>query len=65
MHSKWRYKICICSVFLKLKKGLSIIFQKMLAHYESETFLVSLSITFLNLKILGFLSPTKNNLTWG
>ena len=49
MHSKRRYKICICSVILgelesfRNYKGFSIIFPK----------------------ILGFLFPTKNSLTWG
>ena len=28
-------------------------------------FLIPLSITFFNLKILGFLFSTKNRLTWG
>ena len=28
-------------------------------------FVIPLSITFLNLKILGLLFPTKNSLTWG
>ena len=28
-------------------------------------FFIPLSITFLNPKILGFLFPTKNSLTWG
>ena len=74
MHSKRRYKICICSVILgelessKLQ-GLQYHFPENfrcnLAHYEKENFLIPLSITFLNPKILGFLFPTKNSLTWG
>ena len=75
MHSKRRYKICICSVILgelesfRNYKGFSIIFPKILDAIKRITkkkfFLIPLSITFLNPKILGFLFPWKNSLTWG
>ena len=64
MHSKPRYKICICSVILgELKsypyKGLSIIFPKILDEIWRITkvkhFLILNAITFLNPKILGSL----------
>ena len=74
MHSKRRYKICICSVILgelesfRNYNGLQYYFPENfrcnLAHYEKEMFLIPLSITFLNQKILGFLFPMKNSLTW-
>ena len=32
---------------------------------KGRTFLILLSITFLNPKMLGFLFSTKNKLTWG
>ena len=63
MHSKRRYKICICSVILGEResfrnyKRLSIIFPKILDEIWRITklrhFLISLAITFLNPKILG------------
>ena len=62
MHSKRRYKICICSVLLgelvsfRNYKGLSIIFPKKLRWNlttKERHFLVPLAITFLNPKILG------------
>ena len=69
MYSKWCCKICICSVTLgELEafpnyKGYSIIFPKTLDAIERFTkvriFLVPLSITFLNPKILGFLFLRK------
>ena len=31
---------------------------------KKKTFLIPLSITFLNPKILGFFFPAKNSLTW-
>ena len=75
MHSKRRYKICICSVILgelesfRNYKGFGSIFPKFLAaiyHITKERiFLIPLSITFLNLKILGFLFSSKNSLTRG
>ena len=68
-HSKRRCKICICSVILgKLEafrnyKGFSVIFPKILDAVERFTkvriFLIPLSITFLNPKILGFLFLRK------
>ena len=64
MHSKRRYKICICSVILgelepfRNYKGFSDIFPKILDAVERFTivriFLTPLSITFWNPKILGF-----------
>ena len=73
MHSKQRFKICICSVILgKLEsfrnyKDFSIIFPKILdVSYQImkvRIFLIPLSITFLNPKILSFLFSTKNSLT--
>ena len=73
MHSKRRYKICICSVILgelesfRNYKGLSIIFLKILDEILPVTnvrhFLI-LNVTFLNPKILGSLFSTKNSLTW-
>ena len=47
MLSKRHYKICICSVILGELKSF-------------RNYLTPLSITFLNLKILGFLFPLKN-----
>ena len=73
MHSKRRYKICICSVILgeleafRNYKGASVLFPKLLYAIERFTkvriFLISLSITLLNSKILGFLFSTKISLT--
>ena len=72
MHSKRRYKICICSVILgelesfRNYKGFSIIFPKILDAIKRITkkkfFLIPLSITFLNPKIEAFLYPTTNSL---
>ena len=69
MHSKRRYKICICSVILgeleasRNYKGVSVLFPKLLYAIERFTkvriFLISLSITLLNSKSLGFLFSTK------
>ena len=71
MYSKRRYKICICSVILAEVEsfgGFSIIFPKILHAISRFTkvriFLFPLSVTFLNPKILGFLSSTKNSPTW-
>ena len=65
MHSKQRFKICICSViqeeleFFRNYKGFSIVFLKIFGAIYQITkvriFLIPLSITFLNPKILGFL----------
>ena len=72
MHSKRRYKICICLVdpratwvFSKLQWGLEDHFSEKfvcnLTHYES-----ALCITFLNSKILGFLFYKKSRfIAWG
>ena len=69
MYSKQRYKICICSVILgeleafRNYKGFSVISTKILDAVERFTkvriFLVLLSISFLNPKILGFLFLRK------
>ena len=69
MHSKRRYKICICSVILgeleafRNYKGVSVLFPKLLYAIERFTkvriFLISLSITLWNSKSLGFLFSTK------
>ena len=69
MHSKRRYKICICSVILgeleafRNYKGFSDIFPKILDALERFTnvriFPFPLSIKFLNPKILGFLFLRK------
>ena len=73
MHSKRRYKICICSVILgelesfRNYKGLSIIFPKILVEIWRITkvrhFLIPNAIIFLNTKVLGSLFSTKNSLT--
>ena len=66
MHSKWPYKICICSFILGElhesfgnRKGYSVIIPKILdAIYrirKVKIFLIPLSITFLSPKVLGFL----------
>ena len=69
MFSKWRYKICICSVILwelesfRNYKGFSIIFPKIFDAIWRLTKvrrnLISLSIVFLSPKILGFPFSTK------
>ena len=74
MHSKRRYKICICSVILGQPesfpnyKGLSIIFPKILDAIWRDTkvghFQIPLSIPFLNSQISCFLFSMKNSLTW-
>ena len=73
MHSKRRYKICICSVILgelesfRNYEGFSIIFPKILdAVYlitKLRILLILLSITLLNPKMLGFRFSAKNNPT--
>ena len=69
MHSRRRYKICICSVILgeleafRNYKGFNVIYPKILDAVERFTkvriFVIPLSITFLNPKILGFLFLRK------
>ena len=69
MHSKRRYKICICSVIpgepeaFRNYKVFSVIFQKILDAMKRftkvEMFLIPLSISFLNPKILGYLFLRK------
>ena len=51
-------------VFPKLQ-GLQYYFPDNLRCNLNENFLIPLSITFLNPKILGLLFPNKNSLTWG
>ena len=63
MHSKWRYKICMCSFILgelesfRNCKGFSFIIPKSVdAIYrftKVRIFLIRLSVTLLNPKILG------------
>ena len=76
MHSKCHYKIFICPVILGELQSFrncrgfgSFIFPKILDAISPITkvdfFLIPLSVTFLNPKILGFLFCTKNSLTWG
>ena len=65
IHPKRRYKICICSVILgdfesfRNCKGFRLIFPKLLVTIypftKVRSFLIPLSITFLNPKILGLL----------
>ena len=43
----------------------SLKFRRNLAHQDKDIFFIPLAITFLHLKILGFLFPTKSSLTWG
>ena len=70
MHSKGRYKICACLVILgelesfRNYKGFSIILLKILDAIliiiaKVRNFLIPLSITFLNPKMLGFLFVRK------
>ena len=69
MHSKRRYKICICSVILgqlesfRNYKGFSIIFPKIvdviLSFAKMRIFLIFLSVAFSNPNILGFLFLRK------
>ena len=73
MHSKRRYKICICSVILgelesfRNYEGFSIILRKILDAVHLITklriLLILLSITLLNPKMLGFRFSAKNNPT--
>ena len=74
MHSKRRYKICTCSVILgqlesfRNYKGFSIILPRFLDAIQRiikvRIFLILVSTTFLNPKVLGILFCTKNSLTW-
>ena len=76
MNSKPRYKICVCSVIPGERESFrdyqvfSIIFPKILdamwrIRKERFLFLIHLSFTFFNPKILHFLFSSNNNLTWG
>ena len=75
MHSKRRYKIYIFSVILCRETRVFFKLQRLryyfpenvrcnLAHYEKEIFFDSSLHHILNPKVLGFLFPTKNGLTW-
>ena len=77
MQCKRRYKICICSVVLgelgsfRNYKGFGITFPKVFFICNSteriakvRIFLIPLSITFSNPKVLGFLFCKKNSVTW-
>ena len=67
MHSKWRYRICICSVILgelesfRNYKGLSIIFPIILLHEKSlqfdwlRTVVFQLNLKYLHVKITNLL----------
>ena len=65
MHSKRRYKICICSVILGVLESSKLqgLYRKILdAIYlisKVRTFLIPPSFTILNPKILGFLFGRK------
>ena len=75
MHSKWRYKICICSFILGEEsfrncKGFSFIIPKsleftVLPFYESENFSDSPLRHFVKSENIRFPFATKNSLTWG
>ena len=71
MHSRRRYKICVCSdilqgnlwVFQITSQDFNVLFPKILVAIERSTkvgiFLIPVSITFLNPKILVFLFLRK------
>ena len=67
MHSKRRYKICICSVILRKPIIFELNYTEGLEHYFSKNevlqkvrhFLIPLSIKFLNPKILAFFFLAK------
>ena len=75
MHSKRRYKICICSVILgelesfRNYKGFSIILLKILdaiiiTYYESENFSDSSLHHILESENFSFPFSKKNSVTW-
>ena len=60
MHSKWRYKIWICSVILGEPESFEITL------HESKNFTdSSLYPIFESENLIGVLLFTKNSLTWG
>ena len=69
MHSKRRYKICICSVIVEELETFRNYFPENFTcnftYYESENFSVPSLLAFLNSKIEGFLFSTKKSLTLG
>ena len=69
MHSKRRYKICICSVIIEeletFRNYFPENFRCNFTYYESENFSVPSLLAFLNSKIEGFLFSTKKGLTLG
>ena len=69
MHSKRRYKICICSVIVEEQETFRNYFPENFrcnfTYYESENFSVPSLLAFLNSKIEGFLFSTKKSLTLG
>ena len=69
MHSKRRYKICFCSVFVEeletFRNYFPENFRCNFTYYESENFSVPSLLAFLNSKIEGFLFSTKKSLTLG
>ena len=69
MHSKRRYKICICSVIVEeletFRNCFPENFRCNFTYYESENFSVPSLLAFLNSKIEGFLFSTKKSLTLG
>ena len=69
MHSKRRYKICICSVIVEeletFRNYFPENFRCNFTYYESEDFSVPSLLAFLNSKIEGFLFSTKKSLTLG
>ena len=69
MHSKRRYKICICSVIIgeleSFRNYFPENFRCNFTYYESENFSVPSLLAFLNSKIEGFLFSTKKSLTLG
>ena len=69
MHSKRRYKICICSVIVEeletFRNYFPENFRCNFTYYESENFSVPSLLAFLNSKIEAFLFSTKKSLTLG
>ena len=63
MHSKRRYKICICSVIVEeletFRNYFPENFRCNFTYYESENFSVPSLLAFLNSKIEGFLFLLK------
>ena len=65
MHSKQRYKICICSVILgEIESFRNITGATIQRITKVRIFLIPVFCAFLDPKILGFLYCKKNSLTW-